>query len=213
MIEGLLPTHPGLFVDLQAFPNKVARKLRDFSGKCWLTTVNAIDELKFVGGGPGSPAVQHFVVDETNRPQVRLGSVLEALEDLGRHIERSANDGLHDGVVALQVLGESKVADLAYSIFEQYVGRLEVSVDDALGVEVLGSFHELLEVLLGLALGQLLLLLEVVIEVALLAKLGDDVHVVGGLVDVVQFDYVFVGDLLHDVDFRLDVLQVVGIHE
>lgn len=51
------------------------------------------------------------------------------------------------------------------------------------------------------------------VEVAIFAELSDDVHVVGGLVDVVQFHNVLMAHHFHDVDLRLDVLEVVGVQK
>lgn len=86
-------------------------------------------------------------------------------------------------------------------------------MDDAVGLQVLGALHDLLQQLLGLQLGQLATLHEEVVEITVLAELSDDIHVVGGLVDIVQLDNVVVTDHLHDVDFGLDVLEVVGVQE
>mgnify|MGYP000851726360 CR=1 FL=1 len=55
-------------------------------------------------------------------------------------------------------------------------------------------------------------LLEIGVEVEI-AKLGDDVHVVGGLEDIEEFDYIFVADSLHDIDFRVQVFEVEIVGE
>lgn len=44
-----------------------------------------------------------------------------------------------------------------------------------------------------------------------MTQLCDNVHIVGGLVDVIQLDNVLVTDFFHDVDLGLDVLHVVGV--
>lgn len=50
-------------------------------------------------------------------------------------------------------------------------------------------------------------------EITLFAELCDDIHVIGGLVDIKQLNNVLVLDLLHDLDLGLDVLQIVIVRE
>jgi hypothetical protein len=45
--------------------------------------------------------MEHFIVDESDGPKVRLVGVFDFLEQLRRHVKRGTNDGLHDGVVVL----------------------------------------------------------------------------------------------------------------
>lgn len=86
-------------------------------------------------------------------------------------------------------------------------------MDDAILMQVLGAIHDVPQEPLGLRLWDLLSSLQQFEEVAILAELGDDVHIVGGLVDIMEADDVVVADLLHDVDLGLDVFDVVGIGE
>ncbi len=72
-------------------------------------------------------------------------------------------------------------------------------------MEVFYPFYYLLQQRNGLLLPQLSLLLEVVIEIEI-AELGDDVHVVACLEDVVQLDDVAVTHSLHYVDLTVEVL-------
>lgn len=67
-------------------------------------------------------------------------------------------------------------------------------------MQVLGAIHDVLQEALGLSLWYLLPSLEKFEEIAVLTELSDDVHVIGGLVDIVESDDVVVADLLHDVD-------------
>lgn len=55
--------------------------------------------------------------------------------------------------------------------------------------------------------------LQEVVEITILTKLSDDVHVVGSLVDIVKFDDVEMVDFLHDLDLGLDVFHVVAVGE
>lgn len=102
--------------------------------------------------------MQHFVVDQPDRPQVRLGGVLGSLQDLRRHVERRSHNTLHDRVFFLETLRESKITDLAHPVLHEDIGRLKIPMDDSIGVQVLRSFHDLLQVFLGISLGQFSLL-------------------------------------------------------
>lgn len=85
-------------------------------------------------------------------------------------------------------------------------------MDDAIQVEILRPLHNLLQKGGRLLFGQLPPLLQKVQEIVV-AELRDDVHVVGGLVDVVQLHDVAVLHLLHDLDLRVQVLQVEAVGE
>lgn len=84
---------------------------------------------------------------------------------------------------------------------------------DILAAHILKPPHNVLEESQGLLFGQFLLLLEVVPQISLLAKLCDYVHVVAGLVDIEQLHDIFMLHLLHDFDFAVDVAEVVLIGE
>lgn len=157
--------------------------------------------------------MEHFVVDESDGPQVGFGSILALLEDLWGHVEGSAHDGLHHCLLAVEALRESEVAQLAGAVLEEDVGWFEVSVDDAILMQVLGAIHNIPEEPLGLPFAYLLPPLQQFEEIAIVAELSDYVHVIGSLVDIVESYDVVVADLLHDVDLGLDVFDVVGIGE
>ena len=135
------------------------------------------------------------------------------MEDLRRHVQRCPHDGLHDGFLAFEALGEPEVAKFAGGLLEEDVGRLEISVNNAALVQVLGPVDNVPEVVLGLPLGDPLLLMQQFEEVSVLAELSDYVHVVGGLVYVEELDDVGVGHFFHNVYLGLDVLDVVGVGE
>ena len=86
-------------------------------------------------------------------------------------------------------------------------------MDDAIHVKVLDSFHDLLKVVLGFFFLNLPLLLKERVEISIFTELSNDVHVVGGLVDVIKLDDIGVVHFLHDFDFGLDVLDVVAVGE
>ena len=82
-----------------------------------------------------------------------------------------------------------------------------------MGVEIFDSFHNIFEVSTGLGFGDASTYSEIVKKVASITELSDDIHVIGGLIDVEESDDVLMVDLFHDLDFGLDVLQVVGIQK
>ncbi len=74
-------------------------------------------------------------------------------------------------------------------------------MDDSIHMKVLDSLHDLFKVVFGLCLIDFFFLLEEVVEVSILAKFGNDVHIVGGLVDVIKLDDVSVVNFFHDFNF------------
>lgn len=86
-------------------------------------------------------------------------------------------------------------------------------MDNTVGVQIFGASHDLFKKSLGVGFGNLSFLQQVVIQIAILAELRNDVHVIRCLVDIVQLDYIFVADHLHDIDFRLNVFQIVSIQK
>ena len=82
----------------------------------------------------------------------------------------------------------------------------------AIQVEILRALHNLLQQIDGLLLGQFPPLLQKV-EHIIVAELSDDIHVVGGLVDVVELHDIAVLHLLHDLDLGVQVLEVEAARE
>lgn len=133
---------------------------------------------------------------------------------LWRHVKRRPDNGLKNGIIPIiQVPGESKIADLQFSIGDEYVCRLQIAMHDIHLIHILKTSHDIFQECQGFCFWQLLSLLEVVPEVAFFAKFSDDVHVVAGLVDIQQPYDVLVLHLLHDLDLTVDVLEVVLIGE
>ena len=80
-------------------------------------------------------------------------------------------------------------------------------------VHVLKPSHDILEEDQCFSLTQFSLLLQIVPEITLLAKLSDDVHIITGLVDIQQSYDILILQSLHDFYFTVDVLEVVLISE
>lgn len=52
---------------------------------------------------------------------------------------------------------------------------------------------------------------EEMIEIPILTKLCNNVHIIGSLIDIMEFDNIIMMDHFHDVYLGLDIFQVVGI--
>ena len=59
----------------------------------------------------------------------------------------------------------------------------------------------------GLFFRHFTLRLEVAVEIVI-AQLCDNVHIIGGLEDIMQFDDVLMTDLLHDFDFTMKIFEI-----
>ncbi len=98
-----------------------------------------------LGGGfplERHPAGDHLVEDDPHRVDVDRLVVLTG-GDLRRHVVAGADVLGHPGVVAMvERLGEPVIADLDDPVLEEQVGRLQVSVDDAVVVQVGDAFDQ-----------------------------------------------------------------------
>ena len=130
-----------------------------------------------------------------------------------RHVERSSNYRLHDCFFTIEALGEPKITYLANAALHENIGGLQVSMDNAVLMEILGAIHDIPKILLGLIFGDPPSPLQQPMQIAILAELSNDIHIVSSLVDIVEPNDVLVADLLHYVDLRLNVFDVVGIRE
>lgn len=80
----------------------------------------------------------HFVQDATQGPDVTFIIIRFFVPDLGGGVVRSS--GLSHGEGVLQVLGHIEVSNFGISVVEEYVGGLDVPVDDVLVVKLAESF-------------------------------------------------------------------------
>lgn len=123
-------------------------------------------------------------------------------EDFRSHVERRAQHGLRELLVCEQ-FREAEISDFDFAIVHEDVSQFEVSMHDLVLVEGLEGVEDLEEELDGFLLGERLVLLEVLGEVALVAVLQDEVEVVGGLLDVVELDDISVIAGLEHLDLIL----------
>lgn len=121
-----------------------------------------------------------------------------------RHVKRRPNDRPQEGILTFNALGETKIADLALIALQENISRFEVAMYDVIGTEILDSTQDLLEEVHSLRLAQLPFFLEIMIEI-IITELGNDVHVVIGLEDIMQPHNILMADLLHYLDLGMQV--------
>lgn len=95
------------------------------------------------------------------------------------------------------------------SVLEKDVGRFEIAVYDVAVGEVLTSLGDLID---NIAPVHRLMMFCIFLEIASLTVLGDDIAVVGGVLDFYEFDYVLVVEFLHDVDLIVEEVDVGDVH-
>ena len=127
------------------------------------------------------------------------------LEGFRAHVEGTADVG---GFlrVCRSPLSEAKVSNFGDLVLEQDVGGLEVSVEKARLGDDSEAADDVSEDGDGLAFGQLLPLLEQVLQVALVAELSDNVAIIDSAVDVVTFHDIGVVEFFKCVDLSLEHL-------
>jgi hypothetical protein len=84
-------------------------------------------------------------------------------------------------------------------------------MNDSILMEVLNTFHDLFKVFFRLLFIDFLFFLKERIKVTIFTQFSNDVHIVGGLVDIKEFNNVGMINFFHDLDFGLDVFDVVRV--
>jgi hypothetical protein len=129
-----------------------------------------------------------------------------ASQNFGGHVERGAEHGVRKLLIG-EKLGEAEVSDFDFAVVHEDVGEFEIAVHDLVLVECLEGIEDLDEELDRFLLGEGLVLLEVLGEVALVAVFEDEVEIVGSLLDVVELDDVSIIAGLEHLDFVLEEFQ------
>lgn len=75
MLESFLPANPVIFLDSQTSADKIFTQIRDEFAIANFLSVDGADELHFVVGQPGGLPVEHFIEDESYRPEIGLVGV------------------------------------------------------------------------------------------------------------------------------------------
>ena len=97
---------------------------------------------------------QHFVQDDPRRVDVDLLVVIPRGDLRGHVVDRSHALRLGRPLAAADELAQAIIADLDVAVFQENVGRLEVTMDDAVIVEVANGLGQGQEPLLSQLLGQ-----------------------------------------------------------
>jgi hypothetical protein len=206
--EHLVPGESVLLVDLERALEEadgVRRKVLPADGQRLMLDV--IGQLVLAVAPPGRLAVQQFVEDEAQRPDVALAGVLQRLEDLQRHVERRAHRRLHLGLQPHSrlraLLRKAEVAQLVGLPAGHHVRRLEVPVDDAFADQRQETSAELREDVDAVGLRHFHARSHVLREVTI-AEFLDDVVILGALHDVVEADDVLGVHALDDADLVVE---------
>lgn len=179
-----------------------------------LATQDFLVELARVLVLKGEKASEHREEDDAAGPDVDLrAEVPLTFNHFGRRVARTAARCLELHALFVRV-GETEVDQLqVLLVVEQQILRFQVAMHDAQLVQVLNRALDLLEVLAGFLLRELLLLDDVVEEFAPRHVLHDEEKLVGRFDDLEELDDVGVADHLQDLDLSRDALHVGLLHD
>mmetsp|Transcript_43174 Transcript_43174/g.109040 ORF Transcript_43174/g.109040 Transcript_43174/m.109040 type:complete len:322 (+) Transcript_43174:145-1110(+) len=202
-------------VALQQLQDKVGCLRAERLGDVKLGAHDLGVHLLHVLGVEGRQARQHFEHQRAKAPPVDGFAVRIAFKHLRSKVLGCSTEGRGARVVCVQaLLGDAKVrhADVAVGGEQQVLG-LEVAVQHAVGVQVLQPQYNLSAVEARARLAELLVLLEMVEQLAAVHKVHDEEELVGCLEGVVEVHQEGVHQLLQDVALRLGVLQLVALDD
>lgn len=147
----------------------------------------------------GGQPVNHLEDEGAEAPDVDGLVVRPLQDDLRRDVLGRADEALR-ALALFDHLGYAEVSEAGVAVFvKEHVLRLEVAVEDVLGVEVLQAEQDLAGVEAGLRLGEADALAKVVVEFAALLELHGEEDVAGRGEAVVEADDEGVADFLHDL--------------
>jgi len=155
--------------------------------------------------GEELPSEKHPVVADTERVHVCLVAVFEVVEHLWGHVQRGAQHGLSEIVLA-EDLAETEVCNFGDSIVAENIGQLQVPMQDLVIEEMVEPIDDFAKNLDGFFLCEVFSFLDVGIEVAIVAVLEHKVVIVGGLLHVVELDDVVALAALKHLDLALQQL-------
>lgn len=132
---------------------------------------------------------------------------LLALEDLGGDIVGSTTNGTLALTVEFKLGCETKITNLdLHLVVKEEVTKLEISMDDAMTVQVLHSSADLVDVALDLEFVQALTASEQLIQRLVLAQLKEDVHILSVFKEVLEADDVVLVERAMNLDFGHQLL-------
>lgn len=210
--EKMLPVYTPGRISLQKLPKEILSIWTelDFLGELELISFLLHDVFEqFLEREPEKRrrSLEELVKHNPNGPKIRFGVVLAvSIDHFGSHGEGSAESGAGHFLAGLS---EAEVADDDGFVVDEDVGELEVSVHDVVLAQLHESIHNLLHNFDRLGFPEVLdfVLLEIRLEVALVAVLDDKIEVVFGLHVVEQVHHVGVGDFVHDLHLCVEQLE------
>ena len=122
--------------------------------------------------------MKHAVEDDANSPYIDLVAVALGLEDLWSQVVRGSTDSTLSFALVENLGGQSEISNLeSHMVREEQVSKLEVAMDDLLGVDVLDGLHQLVDVVAGFDLVKLLTALNQVCQGLICADVQHDVDI------------------------------------
>ena len=174
MVVDILDRQTLLVVRVEAFSDQVLEVLRNCLHEDYVVALHLLQQGFLACGNPGRLAMQHLEKYGAKRPDVVFGGVDIVLQGLGAHVEGRSYVDCFLGVGG-DLFSEAEVGDFDGFVLDEDVGRFEVSVKKAIFGDVREAHDNFPDEGDGLLLGQLLPLFEEMLEIPLIAKLGDDV--------------------------------------
>ena len=155
------------------------------------------------------------VDDYSKRPDIDLvGVTVAALENFWGDVVRSPANGSLFLAIEIEFSREPKVTQFnLHLVVPEPVAQLEVSVDDAVGMEVLESVDDLDRVTLNLQFVQPLPPLQQLIHALVLAQLQKNVDIFGIFEEVLELTNMVVLDAPVDFDFAHKLLLCATLCE
>lgn len=149
----------------------------------------------------------HFVQNDANRKEIRFVRIIVFPKRLRRHIKRRAY--IHMILESHPRSGRKpKVGQLPLIAHPQYICRLDIPMNNALLEQILIGCNDLSDNLQRIGFGKLLLLSDVLSQVAMGAVLHHKVVMLRFFYHFVKFDDVLVGQSFVDLDLGLEHLQI-----
>lgn len=131
-----------------------------------------------------------------------------SVEEFGSH--RNWRPELGGGHVGSR-LGESEISDDDTVIIQENVGQFEISMHNLVLVEFLESIHNLHQEINTLLFSETLVLLNVILNISIVAVVNNEVVIVSGLKIFVEMKNIWMLNFAHDSHFRVEKSSQLGV--
>ncbi len=150
-------------------------------------------------------AIYHLIDAGADRPNIGLVIVLIAAKDLGCHVEgRSQHGG--SVVFSVEEFGEAKVSNFDIVVMEQDVGKLEIAMHDFMFNEGLEASENLAKIPDNRMLIDTFKLFDFAEHVTAITVLKNEIVVVGGFFEGIEFHDVGIVASFEDFNFVFEQL-------